>query len=70
MASVRAYQGHALVSLELPLEDLLVLVEYDGELLVELGHECFGQLVPGEVGENFDKRHVARNVKTHSFSGY
>ena len=56
---MRTYHGHVLVGFELPLEDLLVLVEYDGELLVEFGHELFGQLVPSEVGGHFHKRHLA-----------
>ena len=46
-------------TLELPLEDL-VLVEYDGELLVEFGHEEFRQLIPGKVGGYFHKRHLAQ----------
>ena len=37
--SMIAYHGHVLVGLELPLEDLLVLVEDDSQLRVEFGHE-------------------------------
>ena len=52
------HHGNRLVGVETPLEGFGVLVEDPRQVGAEPGHEVCRQLVPGQVGEHLDDRHL------------